>query len=168
MKTRYKKTLKLLSEIYPLCILYDLGKKTELSELMSNTHSVLNNITDVDFDVNQEEISAISKRVRLTTSFEVFEHLLNPYSVLKAIKSDELLCTVPLNVWFSKAYWRKDKRDRHFHEFEKRQFLWLLDATGWDVIDSGVWYIRHGIGIRPFLRLFFPSYLWVHAKRKTK
>ena len=166
MKKRFKKTLELLGEKYPPIILYDLGRITELSTLMNKTNVVLNNFQDVDFDVDQREISTLSESVQLTTSFEVFEHLLNPYAVLKAIKSEELLCSVPLRVWFSRAYWRSDKRDRHFHEFERRQFLWLLDATGWDVLDSGVWYIGHGIGIRPFLRLFFPSYFWVHAKRR--
>ena len=166
MKKRFKKTLELLGEKYPPIILYDLGRITELSTLMNKTNVVLNNFQDVDFDVDQREISTLSESVQLTTSFEVFEHLLNPYAVLKAIKSEELLCSVPLRVWFSRAYWRSDKRDRHFHEFERRQFLWLLDATGWDVLDSGVWYIGQGIGIRPFLRLFFPSYFWVHAKRR--
>ena len=171
MKKRFRKTLRLLDEKYPSgmgddLLLYDLGCRTEMSRLMAKKYFVLNNITDIDFDVDQDEITELSDDTQVTTSFEVFEHLLNPYAVLKAIKSEELLCSVPLRVWFSRAYWRSDKRDRHFHEFERRQFLWLLDATGWDVLDSGVWYIGQGIGIRPFLRLFFPSYFWVHAKRR--
>jgi len=145
--------------------IFDLGHKNTLSFYMGSDH-VMNNSPDTDFHKCLDEVKILSGRVSVTTSFEVFEHLLNPLETLKAIKSRYLICTVPLNVWFSKAYWGKNKFDRHFHEFEERQFLWLLDEAGWEVERKGKWKIQHAIGIRPFLRLFFPSYLWVIAKRK--
>lgn len=41
------------------------------------------------------------------TSFEVLEHLLAPYNLLIEIESGRLISSVPLNVWFSRAYWSK-------------------------------------------------------------
>lgn len=172
MIQRVKKTLKLVERFIPVTArIYDMGNKSELSSLMGETYRVINNSGDVDFDFLQEEIKTLSLpdfegEELITTSFEVFEHLLNPFTVLRSIQSKHLLCTVPLKVWFSPAYWGKDERDRHFHEFEQRQFLWLLDKTGWKVIEKGKWRVQRGIGIRPILRLFWPSYLWVYCERK--
>lgn len=174
MKKRFKRTLKLVKELIPKnMIIYDLGRSNELSKIMQlNGYTVYNNIGFADFDFTRTEITSISTQSKgmnspkITTSFEVFEHLLNPFEVLRAIKTPKMLCTVPLKVWFSPAYWGKHDKNRHFHEFEERQFLWLLDKTGWEVVKKGKWKLTDKIGIRPLLRLFWPSYLWVLAKRK--
>ena len=168
---RFKRTLRLVDRFAtPRKRIYDMGLKNELGDLIGRNYFLMNNFLfpheDLDFDEDQRQISALSGACDMTTSFEVFEHLLNPYEVLKAIKSDKLLCTVPLNVWFSKSYWG-DGRDQHFHEFEVRQFLKLLEKTGWEVKEYGTWKIG-GWGIRPFLRYFFPSYLWVYAEKSWK
>ena len=49
-------------------------------------------------------IGVLSLDYDVITSWEVFEHLLNPHTVLHNLKG-KLLCTVPLNVWFAKPYW---------------------------------------------------------------
>lgn len=167
MRRRFKKTLDLMQRIIPKdATIYDMGHENNFTPYIKAAgYEVSNNITDFDFDESQTEIMQLSGKARYCISFEILEHLLNPYAVLKSVKSEFLLVTVPLNVWFSNAYWGAE-RDRHFHEFEQRQFLWLLDATGWQVIEKGTWKITDKIGIRPFFRLFFPSYMWVLAKRK--
>jgi hypothetical protein len=74
---------------------------------------------------------------------------------------------VPLNTWFAKAYWNEnDKRDRHFHEFERRQFDWLLEETGWKIIKYELWTAPvRVLGVRPILRLFVPRYYAVYCER---
>jgi hypothetical protein len=60
------------------------------------------------------------------TAFEIFEHLLNPYTILENVNCSKLI-SVPLRLWFSPAYRSKtDMWDRHYHEFEDWQLDWLL------------------------------------------
>ena len=168
MIRRHRKTLKLVERFIPKhSQIYDLGKENPMSKIMNNDgYFVSNNTNEVDFNKCQKEIIKLSKAHKYTTSFEVFEHILNLYAVLNAIKSDYMLCTVPLKVFFSNAYWGKDKHDQHYHEFEQRQFLWILEETGWEVIEKGTWTFTDKIGLRPIFRLFFPSYIYVYLKRK--
>ena len=90
----------------------------------------------------------------VVTAFEIFEHLLNPYTILKEIKSDKLLISIPMRLWFSPAYRSKtDMWDRHYHEFEDWQLDWLLEKTGWKIIDRQKWTNPvKKFGIRPLLR----------------
>jgi hypothetical protein len=37
----------------------------------------------------------------VVTAFEIFEHLLNPYTILKEIQSDKLFISIPMRLWFS-------------------------------------------------------------------
>ena len=108
--------------------------------------------------------------VDAVTAFEIFEHLLAPFNVLRKIESTKLIATVPLNLWFAKAYRSKtDPWDRHYHEFEDWQFDWLLEKSGWEIISSKKWTNpAKKIGLRPILRLFTPRYYIVYAKRKTE
>ena len=170
MIKRKKKTLELIKRLVPHSkTIYDLGKRNDLSDIMQlKGYKVFNNVGGNDFDYCQTEIVAIStaNEEGITTAFQILEHLANPFAVLQAIQSKELLVTVPLKVWFSRAYWnKKDPEDCHFHEFEARQIGMLLQKTGWVVMDSGKWYIGRGFGLRPFLRLFWPSYIWLHCRR---
>ena len=103
----------------------------------------------------------------VVTAFEIFEHLLNPYTLLKEIKSKKLLISIPLRLWFSPAYRSKtDMWDRHYHEFEDWQLDWLLEKTGWKIIDREK-FTRpiKKFGFRPLLRLFTPRYYMVYAER---
>ncbi|NHM08156.1 class I SAM-dependent methyltransferase [Flavobacterium sp. CYK-4] len=144
----------------------DLGVENPFSDLMKNEGYQVENTTGEDLDEDQSVFS--EQPADVVTAFEIFEHLLNPYTVLKEIKSDKLLISVPLRLWFSPAYRSKtDPWDRHYHEFEAWQLDWLLEKTGWKIIDRQQWtHPVKQIGIRPLLRLFTNRYYLVYAERQ--
>lgn len=146
--------------------IFDLGVKNPLSDLLkSNGYTVTNtNGEDLDFDCS----SIQNSKADVVTAFEIFEHLVSPFVVLKEIKANKLIASVPLKLWFSKAYKSKtDMRDRHFHEFEDWQFDWLLEKAGWTIISREKWTNpTKKIGIRPVLRYFTKRFYIVYAERK--
>lgn len=146
-------------------IIYDLGVDNPLSILMREEgYKVYNtNGQDLDDDYNL----SISKKIDLVTGFEILEHLVSPYPLLKNLKSDKLFVTVPLKLWFSNAYRnREDTRDCHFHEFEDWQFDWLLKKSGWKIKEREYWTNpTKKIGLRPILRMFTNRYYAVYAER---
>lgn len=163
---RYKITLEFLKKHIDVSqSILDLGVKNPFSEIMTNNGFKVQNTTGEDLDENQDSLK--SNDYQVFTAFEIFEHLLNPYTVLKAIKSDKIVISVPLKLWFSNAYQSKtDPLDRHYHEFEDWQLDWLLEKTGFKIIDS----IKFNnptkkIGIRPLLRLFTNRYYLIYAER---
>ena len=103
----------------------------------------------------------------VVTAFEILEHLVAPFNVLRAIPGDKLLASVPLRLWFASAYRsRTDPWDRHYHEFEDWQFDWLLEKSGWHIRKSEKWSSPvNKIGFRPILRKFTPRYYAVYAER---
>jgi hypothetical protein len=125
----------------------------------------VHNTKGEDLDLLPEVVK--DYKVDVVTAFEIFEHLLSPFSVLKAIEAPKLVATIPLNLWFAKAYRNKNEEwDRHFHEFEDWQFDWLLDKTGWKIIETKKWTSPvNKLGIRPILRKFTPRYYAVYAER---
>ena len=163
---RYNKTIQFLQGVLPPpANVLDLGVDNPLSDLMRDNGYTVYNTEGEDLDefpniVNKQKVDAV-------TSFEVFEHLLNPYEVLKAIKAPKLITSVPLNLWFAKAYRNlNDERDRHYHEFEDWQFDWLLEKTGWKIKKKEKWIgPTKKIGIRPILRKFTPRFYIVYAER---
>lgn len=164
---RYKKTLAFLeSRIGKDQRILDLGTENPFTKIMKDTGYQVQNTKGEDLDnefkvVNDYEVDCY-------TSFEIFEHLLAPYNILKEIKKGKLVVTVPLKVWFAKAYWnQKEEWDRHYHEFEPRQFDWLLEKTGWKIIHKESWSTPDKLrpGIRPILRYFTPSYYLVYAEK---
>ncbi len=165
-KKRYNHTIEFLQSVLPApARILDLGVRNELSEILEtfgytvyNTHG-----EDLDFDykvVNNYEVDAV-------TSFEVFEHLIAPFNVLNAIKANKLITTIPLKLWFAKAYRNEsDEWDQHFHEFEDWQFDWLLEKSGWKILKSEKWTSPiNKIGFRPILRKFVPRFYAVYAER---
>ena len=146
-------------------VIYDLGVENPFSEIMKkNNYKVYNSDGqdfDIDFNVN------IPDDVEMVTGFEILEHLVSPYPLLSALKPNKLFVTVPLSLWFSKAYKSKnDPRDRHFHEFEEWQFDWLLEKAGWKVIKKEKWTNpSFKLGLRPMLRNFHNRYYAVYAER---
>ena len=144
----------------------DLGVKNPLSELLkSNGFSVTNtNGEDLDLDYSCVQNSS----AEVVAAFEILEHLVSPFSILKEIKAKKLIASVPLNLWFSSAYRSKtDPRDRHFHEFEDWQFDWLLEKAGWQIMARKKWTNpTKKIGIRPIFRYFTPRYYIIYAERK--
>ncbi|WP_179319221.1 class I SAM-dependent methyltransferase [Winogradskyella helgolandensis] len=144
----------------------DLGVKNPFSEIMISEGFSVENTTGEDLDENQSAIKQSSAKV--ITAFEIFEHLLSPYEVLKSIKTDKIVISVPLKLWFSSAYRSKtDMLDRHYHEFEDWQLDWLLEKTGWVIKDRQKWTNPvNKIGIRPILRRFTPRYYIVYAEKQ--
>ena len=145
--------------------LLDLGVKNPFTDIMINAGYQVENTKGEDLD---EDTSTLTQSdAKVVTAFEIFEHLLSPLTVLKDIKADKLVASIPLRLWFSSAYRSKtDKWDRHYHEFEDWQFDWLLEKAGWKIIDRQKFtHPTKKIGFRPLLRWFVPRYYLVYAER---
>jgi hypothetical protein len=165
---RYKETIAFLKKHIPTDqSILDLGVENPFSEVMKFEGYTVTNTSGQDLD---DDFSVVkSHDFDVVTAFEIFEHLLAPYNVLKAIKAKHLVASVPLKLWFSDAYRSKtDKWDRHYHEFEDWQFEWLLEKSGWEIQDA-VKFTNpvNKIGIRPVLRYFTPRYYLVYAIRSN-
>jgi len=163
---RFKLTLQFLQKhISTSETILDLGVKNPFSEVMLSEGYTVENTKGEDLDEDRSTIENSSADV--VTAFEIFEHLLSPYEVLKSIKSEKLVISVPLRLWFASAYRSKtDKWDRHYHEFEDWQLDWLLEKTGWKIIDRQQWTNPvKKFGIRPFLRRFTNRYYIIYAER---
>ena len=146
-------------------IILDLGIDNPLSKILRENGYNISNTGGEDLDFDQSSI--IDTDATVITAFQIFEHLLNPFQLLKSIKANKLVCSVPLNLWFANAYRNKnDKRDNHFHEFEDWQFRLLLEKTGWKIIEEKKFTNPvKKIGFRPLLRLFTNRYLIVYAEK---
>jgi hypothetical protein len=163
---RFKHTLHFLKKHIDVSeSILDLGVPNPFSKLMIAEGYTVENTKGEDLDEDHSNIKASSAKV--VTAFEIFEHLLSPYEVLKSIKADKILISVPLRLWFSSAYRSKtDMWDRHYHEFEDWQLDWLLEKTGWTIQDREQWTNPvKKIGVRPILRRFTPRYYIVFAIR---
>ncbi|WP_338732944.1 methyltransferase [Mangrovimonas cancribranchiae] len=163
---RFKHTLEFLKKhISTNETILDLGVENPFSKIMSAEGFNVENTQGEDLDENISTIE--NSEADVITAFEIFEHLLSPYTVLKSIKTDKLVASVPLKLWFASAYRSKtDQWDRHYHEFEDWQFDWLLEKAGWKIIDRKKWTNpTKKIGIRPLLRWFTPRYYIVYAER---
>lgn len=162
-KYRFNRTINLL---YKFVLsnepILDLGEPTELSDKMSMVWKVQN--TDFDLD----DGLPIVKPGTIITAFEILEHLLNPYPLLRDIKAKTLIATVPVPKWYCGPYWNNnDEYDQHYHEFFPKQFNKLLQETGWTIIHSEEWFYTPK-GIRPFIKKMIinrPAWYAVVAKR---
>lgn len=167
-KKRYDKTLKFLNDhVPPPGKILDLGTRNPFSELMEAKGYEVTNTAGEDLDTDYQFVA--ESDAELVTAFEIFEHLLAPFNVLRTIKAKKLVASVPLSLWFAKAYWNeKVEWDRHYHEFEPRQFDWLLEKAGWKIIKSEKWTSPvNKLGFRPILRQFTPRYYIVYCERTT-
>ncbi|MEW7280652.1 methyltransferase domain-containing protein [Aquimarina sp. 2201CG1-2-11] len=165
---RYQKTLEFLRKYTPApASILDLGVTNPFVKHMEQEGYTVANTTGEDLDIHTQAV--LSEDYDMITAFEIFEHLVSPYNVLKDIKANKLVASVPLRLWFSSAYRSKtDLWDRHYHEFEDWQFDWLLEKSGWEIIARDKWTNPvKKIGIRPLLRLFTPRYYIVYAERKS-
>ena len=163
---RFKITLEFLQKhIEKNELILDLGMENPLSSLIKKNGYNINNTSGEDLDIDRSTIK--NSNAEVITAFEIFEHLLNPYGVLKDIKAKKLVASIPLRLWFASAYKNNhDKRDRHFHEFEDWQFDWLLNTTGWKIVDYKKFTNPvKKIGLRPLLRLFTDRYYLVYAEK---
>ena len=166
LKRRFENTFSFLSRhVSKDEKILDLGIPNQLSDYLKEKGYQISNTEGEDLD--EDFTSVMDDTYDVVTSFEVFEHLLAPYNILKRIKAGKLVTSVPLHQFFAKAHWSDDDhRDRHFHEFEQKQFLFLLEKTGWKIMD---YELRTApvrvMGIRPLLRLFVPRYLYVYCEK---
>jgi hypothetical protein len=166
-KKRYERTLSFLQKhIDSSEPILDLGVENPFSKIMRENGYEVSNTKGEDLDLDYA--SAASSDATVVTAFEIFEHLLAPFNVLNTIKADKLVASVPLRLWFAPAYRSKtDAWDRHYHEFEAWQFDWLLEKSGWKIVDSQKWaHPVNKIGLRPLLRRFTPRYYIVYAERR--
>ena len=166
---RYHKTLSFLKQhIQGGSRILDLGVHNPLSQLMQQQGYKVINTNGEDLDEDQSSLT--DSKAEVVTAFEILEHLLSPYQVLKSIKAEKLVVSVPLRLWFSPAYRsKKDLWDRHYHEFEPWQFDWLLEKAGWKIIKKEYWKNpSNKIGFRPLLRRFTNRYYAVYAERINK
>ena len=163
---RFNHTIRFLKTHIPeQSHILDLGIENPFSKIMKDEGFNVKNTKGEDIDIDTSTIT--KSEADTVTAFEIFEHLLSPFTVLKSIKADKLVASVPLKLWFSSAYRSKtDMLDRHYHEFEEWQFDWLLEKTGWNIIAREKWTNpTKKIGIRPILRWFTPRYYIVYAER---
>jgi hypothetical protein len=163
---RFKHTVEFLKQhVNTSQDILDLGVENPLSEILKSHGFNIENTSGIDLDINTSEIE--NSQADVVTAFEIFEHLLSPFTVLQSIKTNKLVASIPMRLWFSSAYRSKtDMRDRHYHEFEDWQFDWLLEKAGWKIIASEKWTNpTKKIGIRPILRWFTPRYYIVYAER---
>lgn len=163
---RFKYTLQFLNKhIDTSKSILDLGVKNPFSEIMIADGYAVKNTLGEDLDEDQSAIR--NSTADVVTAFEIFEHLLSPYEILKSVNTNKIVISVPLKLWFSSAYRSKtDIRDRHYHEFEDWQLDWLLEKTGWTIKDRQKWTNPvKKIGFRPLLRWFTPRYYIIYAER---
>ena len=130
---RYQITLDFLKKyVAKNEIILDLGISNPFSEILINEGFNVNNTLGQDLDLDTSIVT--NNDFDVITAFQIFEHMVAPFNVLTAIKTNKLIASVPLNLWFSNAYRNKnDQWDRHYHEFEDWQFDWLLKKSGWEI-----------------------------------
>lgn len=164
---RYQRTLQFLKEVEPPPkSILDLGVENPFTGILRKEGYEVENTQGEDLDVDFSSVR--SSDAEIVTAFEIFEHLVAPFNVLRQIKANRLVASIPLRLWFSSAYRNPhDPWDNHYHEFEDWQFDWLLEKAGWKVLKRDKWTNPvKKVGIRPVLRYFTPRYYIVHAVKQ--
>ncbi len=165
-KKRYRHTLRFLDEVISKEEkILDLGVTNPFSEILSQEGFRVTNTNGEDLDLDTDIVK--TEDFDVVTAFEIFEHLVSPFNVLRDIQAKKLVASIPLKLWFASAYRSKtDKWDRHYHEFEDWQFDWLLEKAGWRIVKSEKFTNPvKKIGVRPILRRITPRYYLVYAER---
>ena len=163
---RFRHTLAFLKKRVSVSeTILDLGVENPFSKIMKEQGFTVINTSGEDLDNDQNVLQ--TAKYDVVTAFEIFEHLLNPYTILNNMHADKLFISIPMRLWFSPAYRSKtDMWDRHYHEFEDWQLDWLLEKTGWKIIDREKWTNpAKKFGIRPLLRRFTNRYYIVYAEK---
>ena len=166
VQRRFELTVSFLAETLPTrSRILDLGVDNPLAAKLREVGYEVVNTPDLDLDSYPQAVQGYD--VDAVTAFEILEHLINPFSVLQAIEAPRLFATVPLRLWFARAYRnREDILDQHFHEFEPWQFNRLVEKARWEPTRSETWTGPTGkMGFRPLLRRYTPRYYAVEARR---
>lgn len=164
---RFQRTHKMLSRFVSTDeIILDLGTPNKLSSFLKGRNYKIESAFGFDFDLEPDKLNEYNYEV--LTAFEVLEHLVSPFPLLKNTKATKLLATVPLKLWFAKAHRNiQDPYDQHFHEFESWQLDMLLEKAGWQILHREKWIAPTGfLGIRPLLRKVTPRFYAIYAERK--
>ena len=83
---RYQKTLEFLKEHTPApASVLDLGATNPFVNYMKQKGYTVTNTNGEDLDVHTEAV--LSEDYDMVTAFEIFEHLISPYTILKDIKA---------------------------------------------------------------------------------
>ena len=165
-KRRFNNTIKFLKKTLPSnSKILDLGVTNKLSKRMRIEGYNVSSTDGQDLDLSP--INQNTKNFDAITAFEILEHLVCPFNVLKNIDSQRLFATVPLSLWFSNSFRNiRDERAQHFHEFEDWQFDWLLKKSGWKIIRKEKWKNPSIVpGFRPILRNFYKRYYAIEAEK---
>lgn len=163
---RYKSTIEFISHFIGKDEkILDLGIENPFTDILKSEGYSVFNTGKTDLDLNPEVVNEYE--VEVVTALEILEHLVSPFPLLKSLPGNKLIATVPLRLWFSSAYRNpKDKWDCHYHEFEDWQFDWLLEKSGWKIMNKEKWKSPiKKIGFRPFLRKITPRYYAIYAIR---
>mgnify|MGYP000194144386 CR=1 FL=1 len=165
-KKRFRETLEFLQRVLPApATILDLGVRNDFSKIMEDHGYTVFNTNGEDLDLLPEVVKEY--HVDAVTAFEIFEHMIAPFNVLREIQAPKIIASIPLNLWFAKAYRSNtDMWDRHYHEFEDWQFDWLLEKSEWQIKERKKWTNPvNKIGFRPILRSFTPRYYAIYAER---
>lgn len=165
---RYEKTLTFVKKHIPQnSKILDLGTENPFSIILKNEGYQVKNTQGENLDTDYSHYT--NTDADFITSFEIFEHMFAPFNILNELKTNKMVVSVPLKLWFASAYWNeKDDWDKHYHEFEIKQFKFLLEKTGWKIKDSEVWASGNWkqIGFRPILRHFTPRYFIAYCEKE--
>ena len=164
---RFQRTLSFMKDIITReDYILDLGPENPFSAILKEEgYRVDNTPQGIDLDLDYGMVN--EDKYTVITAFEIFEHMVSPFPLLRSAHAGKLFASVPLRLWFSNAYWNEDDPyDRHYHEFEARQFDMLLEKAGWKIKKSDRWKNRSGsFGIRPMLRNITPRHYIVYCER---
>ncbi|MDX9848660.1 MAG: hypothetical protein RBT74_16895 [Tenuifilaceae bacterium] len=113
---RYQRTLDFFKKVEPNCKhILDLGVINGLSDKFVSLGYNVQNTRGEDLDIDPKLVQNYTG-VEVVTAFEILEHLVSPYPLLKYLPANRLVATVPLSLWFSKPYRNiNDKFDWHYH-----------------------------------------------------
>lgn len=142
----------------------DLGCHNELGQLLKKEGYCIR-YTDFDLDAYPQKLREIKSDV--VTGFEILEHLLEPVQVLRNVRANEIVVSVPMKRMFEKTYWNEeDDYDQHYHEFETFQFDKLLRYCNYEIICSEKWKSYSSVLGRIIYQQ--PKFYIVHAQKEIK
>jgi hypothetical protein len=107
-KKRYKITKAFLKHhILKEEKIIDLGVANPFSEILKKEGYLITNTQGEDLDINTQAVQVNDYDV--TTAFEIFEHLVSPFKVLKDIRSKKLIASVPLKIMVCVCLQKQDR-----------------------------------------------------------
>jgi SAM-dependent methyltransferase len=147
----------------------DLGPPNALARAVQQRFGVALENTGAH-DLDREPLGGLrAGPYAAVTSFEVFEHLMNPLFVLDGCREvlrpgGVLYVSVPRrHPW----EWLFGKSPEHFHEFARDELLWLLDKAGFEVERVEARNTSElGMGVRPLLRRLFRNLILVKCRSR--